>query len=254
MSNQPRGYFKRKNSKGKMTTRPIFGSNPNPYRQPEMKMVAVKHNPYGFFARRDIKREIDLIPNCDERQDLGWLPRLEQNLYDEKDAEEQAKIMETIRIIKTGSDAESAIAMTKLETQYPDIYHHLLGRKSDLPKHITEERMSRKAPLKKNLEYPVTRRIRKGESAGEVIRQTATDLKGKFDYTKEKISNSPISDYFRPKLKEAHETSQAEKAQKKELERKADEETKRLKKEATDARNKEQSKKEDQMFEEAVNK
>ena len=171
-----------------MTTRPIFGSNPNPYRQPNMEMVAVKHNPWGRWGQVDFQRERDLLPNVNPDRDYGWLAVMEAGYDADFDAREKAKIMDLINTAKHGDTAEAVLALTALEVEYPDCYHALTKIKSDNPKHIVAERNARTAPLKKN----IARKTSKNASVIELGRQSFEDVKkgsaGIYGWVKEKTS------------------------------------------------------------------
>lgn len=97
------------------------------------KVSIEKHNPWGRFGQRDIQRERDAIPNCNPDSDLGWLPSMERDLDREFDAKEKQNLLETMRTAKYAEDdAEAALALAKLEREYPDVYENLTGRIADM--------------------------------------------------------------------------------------------------------------------------
>jgi hypothetical protein len=98
------------------------------------KVRIQKHNPWGRFAQRDIKRERDVIEGVEPDRDWGWLAVMEGGVYKQYDEDEQARIEKLLETAQNGTKSEKAIAITKIETEYPDIYEAFTGKKSDLPR------------------------------------------------------------------------------------------------------------------------
>lgn len=133
---KPKGYYRSRRKDGRMSKpRPITGKK-RTYRTPEMKVVKLEKpsNPWGRYGQRDIKRERDLLPNVNPDADYGWLAFLEGVYEKQYDRDEKMKLLELLKTAKNGTDEESAIALTELEVEYPDVYHHFVGKKSDLPR------------------------------------------------------------------------------------------------------------------------
>jgi len=103
--------------------------------QPPMKTVKIeKVKSYGRFDQRDIDYAKDLIPECDEDKDFGWLPALERDAEREWDEQDRNRLSMLFRQIKNGNDMESAMALTELEKEYPTVFENFMGEKSDIPR------------------------------------------------------------------------------------------------------------------------
>jgi len=150
---------------------------------PSVKIVQVKSNPWGRFAQHDIKRERDLLPSVNPDTDYGWLAHMEKGFEDDYDRKEQAKIMRMLNVAKYGTNAQAAIALTKLEVEYPRVYHHFVGRKSEIKRPEPKQKVVVTAAA------PAARVASRqgGKSASEVAREPVSELRASVSAAKEKI-------------------------------------------------------------------